>query len=169
VSYETDEHRRLRELGEAYEEFVVEHWPLVYFLGFNGIDELHRRIGREQQYQGETDEGVEIKFDQNIYEYFKKGRLYIETHEKADANNQEYASSGIYRNDNSVYYLIGNYNEWWIFNKEVLQKIDRTRQIIKPFWIFEPKPTGTSKGFCINVDMAHEYCEDYRSLVGVNR
>ena len=57
MSFETPEHKRLRLLGEAYEKFVVEQWPLVYFCGFDGIMELHRKIGKQAQYQGETDEG----------------------------------------------------------------------------------------------------------------
>lgn len=135
--------------GRQYEEWVISRWPLCY------DKTLTLSRGHIAQLSGETKEGVEIKYDSL---FAKTGRLYIEMEEKAREENDHYVLSGIYRRDNSRYYLVGDYKEWWIFRKDKLVEIDK----LDPPYLYRPKPTGTSIGFCLPIEKAHELCERYQ-------
>jgi len=154
------------EIGNEYQEFVALKWPEVYPFGFEGIMELNFFETKHEQFNiGETEEGVEVKKDQ-IFRTSK--RLYIETAEKANIENKEYVPSGIYRTDNSIYYLIGDETQWWIFSKDDLQEIDRKSQSYPDLfqWVLRPlKPKDSSMGFCINIKEAHIYCMSYMPLM----
>ena len=65
---------------------------------------------------GENLLGLEIKFDR---EFERTRNLYIETAEKSHPDNPKFVPSGIYRNDNSWLYGIGNYQEFFIFTKKL--------------------------------------------------
>lgn len=141
--------------GNAYQDWVVSVWPLCY-----PGKTLTLRNSRIGQWDGETDEGVEIKFDDKIYTYCPTGRLYIELEEKVKQDNDSYVLSGIYRQDNSKYYLIGDYIEWWIFAKQTLVDLDKKN----PDYLYRPKPTGTSIGYCLPVEYAMQLSLRYQQF-----
>jgi len=134
--------------GSRYEEFIIQ--KLEYLFGFV----LHLREGEKAQLRGETDEGFEIKYDGRMKD---TGNVYIELEEKSNPDNFNYVESGIYRNDNTKFYLIGDYKECFVFGKKALQELDREN----PSFIIRPKPTGTSIGFLIPVKYAKKLAERY--------
>lgn len=76
--------------------------------------------GRDQQYtQGENDLGIEIKRDIKSRE---TGNLYIEYAERLNQDG-EWVSSGIFKDDNSNYFLIGDIDEYWIFKRNDLEDL----------------------------------------------
>ena len=55
------------------------------------------------------------------------GRLSIEIAEKTRASNWEYRPSGIYRQDNSIFYVQGNRIVFYVFRKEHLVELHQQR------------------------------------------
>ena len=75
--------------------------------------------------------------------------MYIETSEKSHSDNKEYIPSGIYREDNSWLYVIGDEKTVYIFSTKYLRLLDsRYKKVEKP----------TSKGFLMPVIEAEKYC-----------
>ena len=142
--------------GQRFESFVMSRWPDIY-----PNRTLTIRDGKYSQLLGETDEGVEIKYDGMME---KTGRIYIEIQEKTNANNDNYVDSGIYRNDNTRIWCIGNMTQLFLFSKQKLIWLDR----LDPPFLYRPKPTGTSIGFCIPVKNAKKLCLDYVELLSEN-
>lgn len=74
-----------------------------------------------KQYQygcGESVGGDEIKFDKRAKE---TPNLYIETHEKSHPDNPNYVKSGVFRSDNTIRWIQGNYDSGiWVFDKKAL-------------------------------------------------
>lgn len=102
---------------------------------------------RKYQIKGENKQGIEIKFDDKFAD---TGNVYIEIAEKSNEDNLNYVSSGIYRNDNTWLYVIGNYSILFIFGKGMLKlmhKNGRYREVQIP----------TSKGFLIPKVDAEKY------------
>lgn len=141
--------------GMDYQEWVRQQYPLVY-----PKRKLSFFEGKMEQLRGETREGIEIKLDDLIFEYCDEGRIYIETHEKAQVQNAKYVESGIYRNDNTRIWLVGDYSMWFLFSKAKLVWLDK----LDPPFLYRPKPTGTSIGFCIPLPNAKRLCLDFRSF-----
>ena len=69
---------------------------------------------------GESASGIEIKYDMKKAE---TGNLYIEVAEKSRPEMPDYTPSGIMRDDNSWLYLIGDYDEAYLFSKKQLQNV----------------------------------------------
>lgn len=138
-----DYYNECLEKGLEYQDFVT-----TVLMNEIGIA-LSSLSSKKFQYSiGENLQGIEIKFDDM---YSKTGNLYIEVKEKANPKNIEYVNSGIYRNDNSWLYLIGNYNEIFIFGKSHLKLMYETskyKEVKKP----------TSIGFLLNKHDAEKYC-----------
>jgi hypothetical protein len=70
--------------------------------------------------------------------------------EKSNADNVNFINSGIYRNDNTWLYIIGNYKILFIFGKSTLKlmyKSKRYREVEIP----------TSKGFLVPKVDAEKY------------
>jgi len=108
---------------------------------------------KKYQYaKGESLQGFEIKHDQKLE---TTGNLYIETQERTSIHN-DYVASGIYRNDNSWIYIIGNYHKIFIFGKRHLRTVFE-RGILNGIPI-EEKEIGrhTSKGFLVPAIYAEE-------------
>lgn len=73
---------------------------------------------KKYQYEkGESLQGWEVKFDGR---YTDTGQLSIEVAEKTKAANTEWVKSGIYRNDNTLLYIQGNYTGFYIFIRKQL-------------------------------------------------
>ena len=102
---------------------------------------------RYQFEKGENRAGVEIKFDQRWRE---TGNLYIETDEKAHPSRPSYTRSGIYRNDNSWLYVIGDRSKVFIFAKSTLQRVDKAMRGGSER--YQHVSTATSKGFLVPVE-----------------
>lgn len=95
---------------------------------------------------GENLLGAEIKRDGKFRE---TGNLYIETAEKAHPDNPVYVASGIYREDNSWLYVIGDEKTVYIFSTKYLRMLEsRYMKVTKP----------TSIGFLVPLDEADKYC-----------
>lgn len=128
--------------GVEYEDFVFD------ILREEGLT-VTRYASQKWQYGvGECSGGIEVKFDDKIDEY---ERLYIEVSEKAYPNSQRsYAPSGIYRNDNSWLYVVGDYKNVYIFAKSILKLLYLTGRYLG-------KETPTSQGFVLPVEKAEKY------------
>jgi len=139
----TEYYKEMLEKGLEYQDFVMER--LIEELGIS----LTQYSSKKFQYNvGENKQGIELKFDDR---YKKTGNLYIETAEKSNANNTRFISSGIYRNDNTWLYLIGNYEIIFIFSKKYLVYIHEKK-------IFREIEIPTSQGFLLDSVGADKYC-----------
>lgn len=116
--------------------------------------DLEQFLTPEGQYSlGENKLGIEIKNDTLINKW---GNIYIEYAEKSNSNHDKYIKSGILKNDNSIYFLIGDKDHFWIFRKKRLLEIFREEvQIIKRGHKstrgIKFKKISTSKGFIFPV------------------
>lgn len=127
-------------VGHAYEKYIL---TAAANIGLT----LHLR-GVAGQKSGETRERVEIKRDGK---WRTTGNLYIETAEKAEPRDGDYAPSGIYRDDNSQWYLIGDELTFWLFRKVTLQHLHQRKN-------YEKKQKPTSQAFVLPLKDANQYC-----------
>lgn len=125
---------KMSEKATEFEDFVFD------LLSKNGLN-VTRYVSRKWQYEvGECSGGVEVKFDDLMRD---TGNLYIEVAEKSVPNvSKSYYPSGIYRSDNSWLYVIGDYEEVFVFAKRTLWHLDRSNR-------YERKQTPTSLGFLL--------------------
>ncbi len=132
--------------GSKFEDFVC--------------DELFKRgltvvcyQSREYQFKvGENRAGIEIKFDRN---YHKTGNCYIETEERTNTA-YNWTKGGIFRKDNSWLYIVGNYQNIFIFSKKQLQDLYfkiKKDVAYKGGRLVSPSH-GTSLGFVIDMEFA---------------
>lgn len=130
--------QRLAE-GKKYELFIKEQLKEKLNIDINILNDMY-------QNSGETIEGYEIKFDDRMKE---TGNIYIEYAEKRSSKNANYIESGILKNDNTIFFVIGNYSEFFIIDKEVLVKLykekDRNIRFVQ---------IDTSRGFLISKQFA---------------
>lgn len=99
-----------------------------------------------QNSEGENMLGAEIKRDGMFRD---TGNLYIEIAEKSHPDKLEYIPSGIYRQDNSWLYVIGDEETIYIFSTKYLRMLEkRYHHVEKP----------TSKGFLLPIADAEKYC-----------
>lgn len=75
---------------------------------------------QDQIHKGESEQGFEIKLDRRISD---TKNLSIEIAEKSRADNWNYIPSGIFREDNTWFYVQGNYDIVLIFSKKRLQQL----------------------------------------------
>ena len=119
--------------------------------------DLQQFLTPEGQYDlGENELGIEIKNDTLIKKW---GNVYIEYAEKSNSENYVFVKSGILKDDNSIYFLIGDRDGFWIFRKERLLEIYREEvSIVKSGEISKRgikfKQIATSKGFVYPVKNA---------------
>lgn len=139
----TENYIECLEKGLKYQDFVTD--LLIEDIGIA----LSTYNSKNYQYKkGENKQGFEIKFDDRLKE---TGNIYIEIAEKSNPNNFNYIQSGIYRNDNTWLYLIGDYSVVYIFAKNFLQKMCDSNK-------YKKVQTKTSKGFLIPKIEAEKYC-----------
>jgi hypothetical protein len=137
----TEYYKESLEKGLKYQDFVINQMLYTF-----GIPIMNYSSKYYQNSLGENIQGIEIKFDDK---YDKTGNLYIEIAEKSNPNNPYYVKSGIYRDDNSWLYLIGNYSIIFIFGKNILVRMHKAGR-------YKEVSTPTSKGFLLNKE-AQEY------------
>jgi hypothetical protein len=123
------------------------------------IEQLAKKIGlviscystvSAQCKKGENPQGVEIKNDCNLQ---KTGNLFLEVEEKTNPDNSKYIPSGIYRNDNSWLYVIGDYTRLYIFSPKYLRWIVRKQK-----YRLVESGTKTSRGYLMPICDAENYC-----------
>jgi hypothetical protein len=143
---ETYRQKQLKK-GQEYEDWLQKQ------LATRGIFLGNITSQKYQQEDGENLLGMEIKFDGLVAE---TGRVYVETAEKAMPRPGSYAPSGIYRNDSTWLYAVGNYDILFIFGKRTLRRLCEKN----PDWLYHPpKDKATSQGFCIPEKQAMEIAE----------
>ena len=124
--------RRLTDSAK-FEEYINEEFKKC------GID-----IGfyyYKEQYLGENKFGIEIKNDKVLK---NTGNIYIEYQERHRLG-EEWNNSGILKEDNSKYWLIGDIDYYLIILKETLVDIFNNKQYD------DLKETPTSRGFVLNI------------------
>ena len=124
--------------GQKFEKYIKK----VFFERFAIYLDF---LGKDNQTKiGETLQGIEVKFDNRLKE---TGNIYIEVAEKSHPDNPEYVKSGIYRDDNTWLYVIGDYETIYIFSKKHLKLLkDKCQSVITP----------TSMGFLIPRELAEQ-------------
>ncbi|MFV8362987.1 hypothetical protein ACNQGO_06305 [Flavobacterium sp. ZT3P35] len=119
--------------------------------------EIGQYLTPEGQYDlGENALGIEIKNDTLIAKY---GNVYIEYQEKSKSSNSVFINSGILKNDNSIYFLIGTIDAFYIFKKKRLleiffEEIENNKKGIFSKRGIKFKEIATSKGFAYPVKNA---------------
>lgn len=130
------------EQGLEYQDFVA-----VELIEQLGIPLSFFGSKKYQYNKGENKQGIEIKFDNNLE---VTGNLFIEFAEKSNADNSEFIPSGILRKDNTWLYLIGNYNEIFIFDIKTLRRMYVSKK-------HKEVEIPTSKGFLLKRETAEEW------------
>ena len=119
--------------GQLYQDFIVDlAWGQGLVIALYSSEEYQKGVG-------ESRTGAEIKYDER---YAETGNIYIETAEKAYPRNGEYWPSGIYANEKTWLYLIGDYDIVFIFPKNLLILLDKSNK-------YQRKQIKTSQGFII--------------------
>jgi hypothetical protein len=136
-----DNYRKMLKKGLEYQDFVME------FLHYQGLPLITYSSEKYQIEKGENKLGVEIKFDDN---FKRTGNLFIEVEERRD-ENKKYINSGIFRDDNTWLYIIGDYEWAFVFFKIQLQGLRNKHKIIEI-------GKKTSKGFLISTEEIKKYC-----------
>lgn len=146
-------HQNTLEIGHEFQDFVVE--KLIIELG------ISISIFQSKKYQfnkGESLQGVEIKYDARstgdcTYKECKAtGNVGIEVAEKTNKNLNYWVKSGIYRLDNSWLYIVGNYQNIWVFGKKHLVLMHQ-KNIFK-----EIETLPTIKTMLLPIKEADKYC-----------
>lgn len=126
--------------GQEYQDFVVLE---LYKQGI-----IIQQFG-SKRYQNEIGESLsryEIKYDSRISE---TGNVYIEIAEKSNAQNQYYVKSGVFRDDNTWLYCIGDNTHAYIISKKLLQQVCNKPYEYKEKRKIKFKETPTSQGYVI--------------------
>lgn len=105
-----------------------------------------------QAEKGESQAGIEIKHDMLMN---STGNAYIEVAEKSNAANENWVPSGIFREDNSWLYVIGDYDNIYIFSKQQLRNIvSNEAKRIQHRMTYKEIKQGTSKGYTYPLEVA---------------
>lgn len=116
-----------------------------------GID-IGLYYGRDAQYSGESDAGIEIKYDKRSRE---TNNFYIEYQERM-WNTGSWVDSGILKDDNSRFFLYGTMSGYVIFERETLldyyeRLMDGER--IPGIILVREQQHQTSKGFILKPEV----------------
>ena len=149
-----EEQKRLFK-GSEFQDFVVYECMKI------GLPIMITSTYINQNNYGESFNGFEIKFDDNLK---KTGNLYFEYEERRQ-NKDNWVKSGIRKKDNTWIYIIGDYERFFLFSKNTLNKIadyidnggtvdNKTAKDIK-------KQIKTSRGYVIPLNWLkeHKYIE----------
>lgn len=141
-----------KEMLQAGHEFEV--WVEKEFAKY-GID-LGNYLDENGQYAGENEFGLEIKHDMKLAE---TGNIYIEYQERL-RNTNDWVNSGILKEDNTKYWIIGSPAEYYIMKKSDLISIYNSL-CFNPYgvpgcWFVKEKANQTSKGFTVDRAKSNE-------------
>lgn len=137
----TEQYKQRFEKGLEYQDFVNTMlcrlgWPNVQFTS----EKYQKQIG-------ESYLGVEIKLHTRMPE-FKE--LYIEVAEKSNAQNAAYVPSGIMRQDNTIFWIEGDFSTFYVLLKKDLVRIYESKEYLAPeFGGQDISTTGTSIGYAL--------------------
>ena len=131
----TEYYKEKLQQGLYFQDYIME---LLYK---NGIPLISYSSKEYQNMIGENKAGIEIKNDIN---FRKTGNLYIETAEKSKAENEYFVKSGIYRNDNTWLYLIGDKETVFVLSKKQLQILHGKNK-------YRNVKIATSRGFLLPI------------------
>lgn len=123
-----------RALGEAYERYIVAR------LHREGIPIVRHETQAAQFAHGDVRIGadhVEIKLDQ---QFAVTTNLYIETAEKRRREQATWTPSGIFSRSTARWYGIGDYRDWFLFEREHLRQNARAERLLTI-------ARGTSQGY----------------------
>ncbi len=158
-----------REKDEYYIENLKKSHAFEVF-----IDSLFKNRGidiglfysPDLQYRGESDKGIEIKFDEMSK---KTGNYYIEYKERINPNS-DWVDSGILKNDNTKYWLCGTENKYRIFEKqrllEIYHKLKRKEKVDGAILV-EEGTRKTSKGVVIFPKLQEKICLSIDDLINL--
>lgn len=109
-------YREKMQAGLEYQDFIADQLrkatPCIILGAYSST--------KYQFEKGESASGIEIKHDMLLKE---TGNLYIEVAEKSEEKVPDYSPSGIMRNDNTWLYLVGDYEQAFLFSKEQLKMV----------------------------------------------
>jgi hypothetical protein len=130
-------------------------------------DQFNMEIGAFMDAQGQYDLGenalgIEIKNDKLVQ---KTGNLYIEYAEKSNANNNKYVPSGILKDDNTRYFLIGTAQKFYILPKTQLVTIYEDTLVGKLKGKTRLVEIATSKGVLLPLKFFSSYCLSLEQMV----
>ena len=135
----TEYYKEKLEAGLQYQDYVADQLrkadPCIILGAYSSR--------KWQNDHGESASGIEIKHDMKLKE---TGNLYIEVAEKSNSSLKEYTPSGIMRDDNTWLYLIGDYEQAFLFSKHQLKTVYANRSQWPARGIRE-RQTPTSIGF----------------------
>jgi hypothetical protein len=134
----TEYYKEKLEQGLQFQDYVID---LLYDAGLPVVTYSSKQY---QNNVGENRGGLEIKNDERFRE---TGNLYIEIAEKSDPANARFVSSGIFRDDNTWLYLIGDRQEVYVLSKKQLILLYKSGK-------YNEVQTPTSKGFLLPVSCA---------------
>lgn len=135
--------------GKLQDSFIFENYIAELLRHKYGLDIGQYMTPKGQYELGENALGIEIKNDTLIEKY---GNVYIEYQEKSNSGNNDYVNSGILKNDQCEYFLIGTQKKFYIFKKSRLIRIfeeeirNKRKGIRSPRGILF-KQIATSKGY----------------------
>jgi hypothetical protein len=148
----TTEYSSSLSAGLVYQQFIQQTLSQV------GITITYYE-GKEDQLKGESIKGWEVKNDKRMCE---TNNIYLETAEKSNPNKPTYYPSGIYREDNTKIYIIGDYKYIYVFNKTKLKEISRQTQ-------YRRVQTPTSQGILLPISDAKKYCKGWFEVDGTGK
>lgn len=142
TTYKNGYYQEKLEEGLLFQDIVTQ---ALYQRGIVVVGYASRKF---QQSKGENMLGAEIKRDSN---FRQTGNLYLETAEKTHPDNPNFIPSGIFRDDNSWLYVIGDEITIYIFSTKYLQMLSgRYKSVVNK--------TLTSRGVLMPVGEAEKYC-----------
>ncbi|MEZ6033546.1 MAG: hypothetical protein R3C17_10670 [Planctomycetaceae bacterium] len=111
---------------------------------------------RQNQFKiGESIQGIEVKLDSRCTDTH---RLSIEIGEKKATSNI-WIPSGILRDDNSLFYVQGNYDIYFFFSKRTLKEYFKNTKPKIHYY------NGTLRKFYIDFDVAKDLCEFWEETI----
>jgi len=116
----------ISDLGETYPEYKQRQLIVGNYVMACMVNIIHACTGmtihilwdKEDQFNiGESEEGYELKYDSR---FRSTGNLYIEFMERTV--NDVWINSGVYRGDNTKFYVIGDLEMMWVFKIETIRE-----------------------------------------------
>lgn len=138
MTHEEEYHKNRLEEGHEFQDLINEYMtknhnmPIIYYTSY------------KRQYGGESFNGIEVKYDKRS---LTSENLFILTRIKNRAN--KWQESGLYKKDNTTWFIIGNNKEAWMISKHILL------QAVKGCIEVE-NSTGTTQGYLLPKAMANK-------------
>ena len=145
MTYPDSKHADSFALGVQYQNKISDMVRKLYGINLHIYPDKQRQISI-----GEDNEGYEIKLDANIKH---SKRISIETAEKSRESRREFYPSGIFRKDNTNYYIQGFDDFAWIFYKDDIRRYYKQNN---PEIINDNPPT--IEKFYISLKDANDLC-----------